>query len=671
MSTRIDFPTDPVQCQDTVRNLIQSAEQTRAPMEVEWYRNHHYLQGARDFRNTNFLTGSIDANYLTQDGFQQFRYEDVVSKFTSQIGRLLQMDLSPKVKRRTIGLEDRKHATLAQIALTAAFPPAFVRQLQYMAVVPFTKYGCVGLGVVVEDGEPTIDVVPPWELVPIPPRPLDGMEEMGIARIRWVPQEWVRQLPTLKNKRVNWDRMTTTEVPVGEVMHASTTKFATYGGSVAVDASTEAGDWTRANYGGKKANKDKRNVPLVPYVELWTWNTHQQFVSNYITMAGWELLTRQDVAEYGRDMPVPLCKAVDIPTGGFYGRGYLSTIIPMNTEVEYCLGRLFQNIQDTDVNGILTIPTTLGISPLVERGEDGLKRILYRPDYTLPDVKPDALRPVNAGLMPVKGIELGVTLATQIANQPTEMMRGSSPGRTDSASSLGLLWETANTPLAASALSLARAFSGVYAAALAILPTIWGRDREIEIAVLDDAMAGVVIDPSSGTLNLQSGTNALPKPSVVDIGVVSTMPRSEEREKAELIQAYTEGRIDLLDFIIIAYKQNLPMPLGHEIEIQNYRRAVQNNVVLWNDGLTPGNVTVQDYDDHEIHTRVLQAFIASPEFYAGGEAVRQSFTDLLEKHMQASATYLEQLPYQEDAALESQQAEEQQGVMNQPPQFTQ
>ena len=39
-----------------------------------------------------------------------------------------------------------------------------------------------------------IDVIMPWELVPIPAKPLEDKDVRGLARVRYVPLDWVKQL---------------------------------------------------------------------------------------------------------------------------------------------------------------------------------------------------------------------------------------------------------------------------------------------------------------------------------------------------------------------------------------------------------------------------------------------------------------------------------------------
>jgi hypothetical protein len=267
-----------------------------------------------------------------------------------------------------------------------------------------------------------------------------------------------------------------------------------------------------------------------------------------------------------------------------------------------------------------------------------------------PNSRPFAIEPVNAGEAPAKAVAAATALADRIANQPTELMSGSAPGRVDSERGIGLLYELSNMPLSPTVTSLARAFQGAYAAVLAILPSVWSTEKMLMVSVLDDAMAGIVMDPSSGTVTLNSGLNALPRPDMVDIGVKSMNPRSKEAEKRDLYDALTAGMLTKLEFALEVRKRGLEMPVGFEVEWQNYRRAKHNNIVLFGDGQRParGQVRVEDADLHEVHLMAIAEFMARPEFFAASDEVQQAFTDLVLERRGRLARYPPQLPYPEE-----------------------
>ncbi len=65
---------------------------------------------------------------------------------------------------------------------------------------------------------------------------------------------------------------------------------------------------------------------------------------------------------------------------------------------------------------------------------------------------------------------------------------------------------------------------------------------------------------------------------------------------------------------------------------------------------------------HEVHLRVLQAFMARPEFYSASPAIRNVFKEHYEAHLTLMQQQLggmsDDAPYMEDAAEEAQATEQ-------------
>ena len=646
MAYEIYLPKNKAQREVVINNLVTNGERFRHPKEVQWWLAHYYLQGARDFTNINFEAGTLDINYINEDGVLRFRYDEIVSKFQSQLGRLMQIDLRPKVERKSIGLEDLRKASTAQIVLDAAISDLAIEELKLKFLPALAKYGCVALIVWNEGEDIGIDVAMPWEILPIPSNPTEDKDVRGMMRIRSVPLDWVEQLevtPKMGNKV--YGQMERTSVPVGNVPSGTKTRFSTYGQTINTnDAPSPA-----SRYGSGSVKEDKTHVEIVKLVEVWT-ETKTGHLSTYELVAGKKLLYSRD---FSKDkITMPISKINDIHTGSFWGRSFVSTQIPINTEMEYTLGRMFQNVQDMDAYGILAIPATLGIPPQVSHATDGTKRIIYDPDYTAPDLKPFNILPAKTGTFPVAVLKMGAELSDKMANQPAELMRGEAPGRVDSQSALGFLYETSNTTLGPTATGIANAMVRCYKSILdTIAAGAWPREKLIQISMLDDTLAGITLDSASGTMSLE--TNVLPRPDQVTIRVQSMLPKSKTQEKMELMKSLELGAIDMFEYRIEVRKRGIELPVGNEPEWQNYRRAILENILLFGDGQKPGEVILDMNDMHEVHLRVLQAFMARPEFYQASPAVREVFKDHYEGHLVYMGNQMpDQAPYPEDAAEE-------------------
>jgi hypothetical protein len=597
----------------------------------------------------DYQSGTVEVGYENTEGTLQFRYDDVVSKFQAQVGRLMKIDIRPRVEKKGIGLEGLRNACISQVALDAAFPTAKVDELKLRSFPPLTKYGIIGLTVWNEGEDTGIDVVMPWELVPIPPTPTEQKDVRGIARVRIVPLDWVKQLsitPGPQGKNNVYAGMRTEKIPAGHL--PTTGQFSTYTGAIVLDGKTGAEEerYGDKKFRGSKAGKNETEVDVVKFVEVWTENS-MGYLAQYDILCGDKLIyTMEYQGVQKRAMPIHIVN--DIDTGAFWGRSFVSLQIPLNMEMEWSLGRMFQNVQDSDNLGILYEPTTLGTPAQIMRGNDGLKRVRYEPDYTVPDLKPLQIKPANSGKWPIDVIKMGAAISDKIANQPTEMMQGDSPGRVDSQNALGFLYEVSNVPLTPTAMGIARAVTGCYRAMLDIIGMKWGADRIVQVSLLDDSLAGIALNPETGTMELKK--NSVPHPDEVTISVRAMLPKSKEQEKMELQKALEIGSIDMFEYRIMVRKKGLELPVGNEPEWQNYRRAMLENIILFGDGQTPGKVIISKLDIHMVHLRVLQGFMARPEFYEASAAVRNVFIEHYSAHLIETGAMPDQLPYPEEAA---------------------
>jgi len=303
-------------------------------------------------------------------------------------------------------------------------------------------------------------------------------------------------------------------------------------------------------------------------------------------------------------------------------------------------------------------PASLGTPPEAMRGRDGVKRITYEPDYTTPDLKPFNIEPAKLTEPQINGTMIAGNLMDKVANQPTEMLQGGAPGRVDSASGLGMLFETSGIPLSPTAKNIAEALAGVYRAMLGICRDNWPAEKVVSVSNLDDSLAGIVFDMETGEITLSK--NSIPSPDEVNINVASEIPISKEQQKMELKEALKDGIITLDEYSFKVRELGLTSPVGNEVAWQNYRRAKLENLALFGDGENPGEVIVSERDMHLIHKNVLDTFMAGPEFYAASQPVRDAFVQHYEEHNVGLGIMPEGMPPMEEAAeLEMQPPQEQ------------
>jgi len=643
MGYRIFLPKDKKQVETITKRLIEEGTARRNTQQCRWWISHWYMRGARDFTNINYRDGTVQVGYMNDSGTLNFQYEGILSKYQTQQGRLQGIDLSPRVSRTGIGLDGLRKSSIAQIVLSSAFPEEKVMRLKNALWPVLLHYGTVGLVLWAEDSDSMgIEVVPPWELLPIPFDVADASGVKGIMRNRWVPIDWVQKLKITPNKTAKlYKEAESAEMPVGIMPSAADSKFQnTLNIDMAGGTSTPMG------------KNDKTKVAVTQLTEMWTM-TSDNYLAEYLVFVGGKLSYRIDVSGHKKHMPIHI--AYDIQTGGFWGRSFVEMLIPVNTENEYALAQLYQNVQNWDLFGIMYEPTSSGVPQEIFRGADGLKRVRYEPDYVVPDAKPYNIKPTNSGMAPINAMKLGLELEDRLANQPSEMMSGDAPGRVDSSAGLGFLYEVSGVPLSPIAKSVSAAVAGCYRAMLNLIESTWTADKVVDITHLDDSLAGVQLDPQTGEVKLAD--NAIPMPDEVSITVASEMPRSKEQEKRELKEALKDQIITLTEYNIQVRKKGLDLPVGNEAEWQNYRRAMLENLVLFGDGKTPGKIIHSDYDNHPLHLQVLDAFMARPEYYLADEGVRKVFVAHRHAHLEAMGQLPDDMPYSEDAAEEAMAAE--------------
>ena len=652
MPYNIAFPKDKLQTEHAIKFILREGKAKRAAQSIRWWICRYYMRGVRNFKNLNYTNGSIQVSYYDERGTLNFLYEDIVSRYQAQRGRLMGLDLTPVVTKEGISLDGMRKASVGQVVLDSIFPAPKVSSIQREAVNTLLMYGTLALiPWVMDEDSMGIEVVPPWEILPIPIEVNSPVDIKGLIRVKLVPLDWIKELPNTQTRGAKfYSQMDTFEVPVGIVPQDSKGGFL---GSVAVGLSgstayttmeTRAGGSTRPG----DAKTDKTRVKVVEVAEIWT-KTPDNYWDEYMLYAGGKLLDRRSYKNERRQFPPQAITDVEI--GNFWGRSFVDTLIPLNNEMEDAVARLFQNVKDWDMYGILMEPTTGGEPCRIMRGKDGVKRARYEPDPVSPEHKPYNIVPTKSGLLPAKIAELGMALQDRIANQPRELMGGGAPGRVDSSSGLGFLYETSNVPITPTAKVLAEGFSNCYRVMLDTARLMWGDSKVLDLTHLDDTIAGIMIDPTTGKLKLTE--NAIPHPDEIIISVASAVPRSKEQQKMELKDALQGQIITPTEYRIKARKEALDLPVGNEIEWQNYRRATLENLVLFSDGKTPGKIWYTERDLHAVHLMVLDAFMARPEFFLASEIVRTKFGEHREEHLSGMGQFPSELPYPEEGAEES------------------
>ena len=323
-----DTPENKHQVEQIFQYLVSTGKSRMNPISINWFINHYYMRGIRNFSNVNYGAGTLNASYLDESGVLKFRYEDIVSKYQAQLGRLLAMNLAPAVSRRGRSLDGLRKASTAQVVLDSAFPQEKVSQLALNTFPPLLHYGTIGLGLWIESVDSMgIEVINPWELIPIPIDVSTPSDVRGLIRVRYVPTDYVKGLSITPGKGSKvYKGMDDLKVPFGDLPADVSTRFQ----GTASFTATGGGFYIRSGqsqvetqWKGRHTKKDKTQTDVTLLVEVWT-ETFDGYLAEYLIFAGsYQKLTqlyRHDHSQSKYYMPVKIVR--DVVVGGFYGRSY-------------------------------------------------------------------------------------------------------------------------------------------------------------------------------------------------------------------------------------------------------------------------------------------------------------------------------------------------------------
>jgi len=716
-STTLYLPHDRKALSETLLYLLEEARQARVPYAVEWYLAFHYLRGARYFEQIDYERGFVKASYKDEAGEYPFKYESLLPRFQSEVSRLVRLDVRPVARTDGLGLLQTRKAATAHVVLDTLMRSIDLDALKLEAAQMLCMYGTVGAtnwvisepGIGDEDSEAeevgltqltsnihSIELVPPWELLPIPAEPMTRGRVAAICRERWVMLDWLLQqvadtgeeLDLGLRRRGGREGASPYPEDLG-VVHAPPLYSPNDASPMMESLAPSPPPSNRPEFNVQeptsdssepgKADRRKIAQPHVLLREIWVRSPSGR-LGRYIIMVGQRVVFDRDFmgllegvprrgpgrppkeeAEArkrqvrGKPLslpPLPIAVAQYHGGTGFFGRSFLAPLIPLNAEVEAMLYQWFRNVEDADAFGYTFYPESWGIpKDTFEEAKPGRRFIPYSVDPNEPDLKPFTVAPSNTGDWPARVMEMSMQLLDKLAQQPQELLSGQVPGRLESAKGLDVLFQASTVPLGAPAMSMADMFVDIYSSILWHTKTKWKALRVNLLSLLDDTVIGIKFDPRTGVMRLDQ--NAVPDPAEVRLDIRSRDPLSPEQRKQDLLVMRNLGVISDQMFRILNRLYDLGWPTGNDVEWQNYIRAVINNILMFGDGVEPGEIFVSDYDIPSVHEYVVLRRIASPEFALASDAVKKKFSDRLRELRDLRGRYPEPLPLPEEGAAEA------------------
>ena len=532
------FPTDDVLLARTLEDIVGRGVGSRGLWKIHWHINHAYLKGFRRFHVASLDAGTVVPGLETVGGRMKFRFDDVSEQFQRELGQLVGVDISPEVTpKRVESLDGFRGAAAARLFIDHLLSPQHIDSIKLSLLSHLLTYGTVGLAVILPDGvrqrQAFLEVIPPWQLFPIPANVGSPDDVRGVVRFRWVPYRPFKRM---------YENVL--EFPRGKDEASLQLMFMPHGSTP--PKSGDAPDGTLGMGGGAsvrlrdslvpsrlKPNADNTlDEPFVAVTEVWAYDRNHRLTNKY-TMLGTAIVDKT-VWENGDGPICPIAVLRTPPVEGFYGWPWISSLIPLALETEKMLGALFRNVQELDTYGIIVLPANSGIKLSDLTGNNRPKIAFAQPDFTGNPFRIEHVQPFNTGEAPGRIASTAIQLLDRLGrNSP--LYRGEMPGRAESGVTLGLLYETSNIARKATLTSLDEAMSLMYAAVVDHGHRT-GFTGDISMSIVDDALAGLVVDPDSKLVSL--AMNPLPRVEDLIIHIRERTPKLQTQQRQEPV-SYT------------------------------------------------------------------------------------------------------------------------------------
>lgn len=640
--------------------LIQEGLRERNLERVGWWVADLYCRGLRDISILDYERGLVEVSYEDEGGDLTLRWDEPMTRLQTEIGRLSRLDVSPFVEKHAFSLESLRNASVAQVLLQSTLSKSAEDAFKIQFFTGLCMYGTYAQAAWRDDSVDSPmahirEMIPPWELLPVVANASNPTDRRGVMRSRLFP------LIALENMEGvdlpdGEEPLNIVEIPYGASIHSfhgphsytsTAARAGGVGGSRASLFDRPPGHRKDRTYTGKKDSKPESDVEkFVPLREIYL-DGPDETVSRYIVMAGrWPALSI-DYLKEGRKVPQSLGISRYQDTGRFYGRSFMSKVIPLALELESLLEKSIEAAADSDRFGIVVFPTSWGISdedlkatetPRFLFKEDELGGERERIDHVQPTTVSDfAGRLFTAGLGALDRV---------VAQGPG--FSGIASGRADSGESFKELAEQGSTHLLPVAVSTQSSYVTVFRSIIHNIKVRSARspgtlEDGVELARINNQIAGISLDHRTGRMKLDP--ESVPGPWSVDYGIASKDPTSGERRRGEALalNQMDPPKLSDLEFIILNYQEGWNYPVGSRAVYENYIKAVLINLMMFNDGKTLGELpgaTVSGqqvgefFDDTsdmaEVHWHAVQEFISGPEFTMASPDIRNKFYERVE-----------------------------------------
>lgn len=645
----VGLPKEKAKLGRTLSRLVEDGKMELGPRRVEWYINYWYLQGVRKFWIESWKTGSVRKGYEVSEGKYTFRLEEVLDAYSREIGQLMKINTLPFVEPRTrFTLDSMRAAAMAQIYLDNVTAGLKNDEIKRSVAENASLYGTVGLHSYATldatlHAETLIETVPAWQLCPVPVQLMRLEDRRAICRFRKVPYRTLREqqadilnFPSKDSVKNPDARLKLEWVRVGDKADDE---------DISGTNSTSVGVRPPDTEGPYMTDGDSDSEPYVELIEYWEPDAIGRLLRTSVVLGEY---TSRDVL-YKDTKPTdrpwnPMAIIRHTPTGGFYGRPYVSPLVALNSEWEAMLARQFKNVKTASTLPITLVPANQGMAREHFMGSEDPKVIFYERDYTGEKLQVEQINPVNSGDFPGRtAATCGQLMDRKSRNSP--LLRGEAPGRIENAPGLGFLYETMNISNNSVLSSIDAGYSQVYASILARGKDLLPLQDKMVLSTVDDNIAGIMVDQATATISLSKDVT-LPSPDDVKIAIRERYPKPTDARIQQILLNQKIGNMDKYDVVWRNHVEELDMPIENEDIVDQIKLCKWRNVVQFGDGTLPQQLSPglnELSDEHRLHIKFILKFMRRPTFQFASQAVRDAFEMRLEDHQAAIGQFNEGL----------------------------
>ena len=636
-----NLPKDPESLVTILANHVQAGERMMATHVARWTIADLYLNMVRDFSVVNFSTGRIQGRGVfdvdAKTGEIKYTHQQLLAQFDRIRSRFASLDVSPKIEAKAQTLQTLRQRGVAQVLADSVRHPPHIERINDQLSIMFCLYGCAGLSASLKNHDAVglgadFEVIPPWELFPYPLLGRDPTKQQGLLRRRFVSEAFViAQFGARAFRRAKKDgKLRSVRIRFGrdpnQITHSFTETDTSAGFATSRTALTKP-----VGRGGRVSEKTELEVYEI--TEAWFDGPFDTLDRYIVKVSDW-IAVDEDLSKTARFCPIGYGQFVN--AGRFWGYGVPDILMPANRWAERLLQRVFQNVEEADRFGFLVMPPDMGNDEITARDVGfGLRVIKYTPDPYGANVTPTVVQPATTGAFPGQIAQLALSIQQSLLPESPLAGGQSAFRRAADFQSISLIDEQARQTLSNAQSAYARIWGTVDRSLVSDVARTFERGElvsgggrvtttvSVPVSRIDESILGVVIQ-NDGRIDLSM--NPLPNPAALDFTIRDRNPRSQTARKGEALGLLKAGMTSPDAVELLGIDESLDFAIWNPDKKNTARRTKLNIITLFGDGQFSDRIIVNpDVEIPSIAIRILQSFMASPEFQLADPAIQNEF----------------------------------------------